>query len=393
MGTVGFLLVAIAVVVVLVFLASRKRPERRPTVSVTVASGEARATTGGTDTGDLAAAGEGAWVLNPKAPLPLTLLGASRDVAEKMRVLLHTPGTWDVKKPEVTHLIARHNLRFKEIEEFITQLRPRFMAELERQKKASPEWAGASERDRTDLLAEFEEKAVASLGLNHSSFDLHFLMTGELKHIDEDDRLLERFAGDAALYSLYLGELGRNGRVVTVPSGDYLRAAWEKLVAKGFARRGKDIPKQLLLEGLRLKDLNEIIAPPKPIGRKAKAIEAALALPDLEERLEKEVTFREMFQAVQPEGIDVTALASAFAYADTVARVAMITCYTGVTTLQAIAERREGGYDAYEITNWEDDPPPECARQYLKKYARLPARRPPFHIGCNCRLECTFKDE
>lgn len=397
MGTLWVIVVVTAFVVgvwILVGRAKRGATESSSSgLTVTVTSSGPSLERPTVDTGPLTAAGEGAWVLNPKAPLPLTVVGASREIAEQLRVLLHTPGTWSVKQPEVTYLIARHNLRFKEIDEFVAQLRPRFAAEVERQKKASTEWDGASELDREDLLAEFQEKAIESLGLNHNAFNIELLMTGELKHIEDDDRLLDRFAGDSALYSLYLGQLGRGGAVVTVATGDYFRESWEKLVARGLARRGKDIPRPLLLEGLRVKDLSEIIAGPKKFARKAKAIEAALALPDLDARLEKKVAFREMFQAIPPEGLDVAAMADAFAYADTIARVALITCYTGVRTLLAIEERKEGGYNAYEITNWDDDPAPACAQRYLKTYDRLPAKRPPFHVGCNCTLECTYKDD
>jgi hypothetical protein len=388
-----WVIVVVVVFVVAVWqLMPRKMPAQTPGITVMVSSGgrsssDDRPTA---DTGALAPAGESAWVLNPKAPLPLTVVGASREIAEQLRVLLHTPGTWSVKQPEVTYLIARHNLRFKEIDEFVAQPRPRFEAEVERQKKASTEWAGASELDRDDLLAEFQEKAIESLGLNHNAFNLELLMTGELKHVEDDDKLLDRFAGDSALYSLYLGQIGRG--VVTIGAADYFREAWEKLVAKGLARRGRDIPMPLLLEELRVKDLNEIIAGPKAIGRKAKAIEAALALPDLDARLERKIAYREKFLAIPPEGLDVAAIADAFAYADAIARLALITCYTGVRTLLAIEERKEGGYNAYEITNFEDDPAPACAQRYLKQYDRLPAKRPPFHVGCNCTLECTYKD-
>nr|MCU0973553.1 hypothetical protein [Burkholderiales bacterium] len=347
-----WVIVVVAVFVVAVWqLMPRKTQEQTTGITVTVTSGGQSPERPQADTGALTPAGEGAWVLNPKALLPLTVLGASREIAEQLRVLLHTPGTWSVKQPEVTYLIARHNLRFKEIDEFVAQLRPRFAAEVERQKKASAEWGGASELDREDMLAEFEERAIQSLGLNHNAFNLELLMTGDLKHGEEDDVLLDRFAGDSALYSIYLGQLGRGGGVVTVTSDDYFRASWEKLVSKGLARRGRDIPTPILLEELRLKDLNEIIAGPKALGRKAKAIEATLALPDLDERLEKKVAYREKFQAIPPEGLDVAAIADAFAYADAIARVALITCYTGVRTLLAIEERKEGGYNAYEITN------------------------------------------
>lgn len=73
--------------------------------------------------------------------------------------------------------------------------------------------------------------------------------------------------------------------------------------------------------------------------------------------------------------------------------VAQQTYYTAVKTLETIAERKREPdlYDAWEIQNFKD-PLPACAKPYCKKYDRLPAKRPPFHLGCNCQLEVSYKD-
>jgi hypothetical protein len=392
MGKLLVIAIAIAAVVALFFAMRGRRPQPLAAKPTAIGAAGGASAPAEPPTGGLEAAGPDAWVLNPKSPLPLTVVGASRDTAERLRMLLHTPGAWTTKQPQVAYLIAVHNLRFKEIEAFLAQQRTRYLAEVGRQKEASPEWVSASELDREDLLAGFEERAVESLGLNHGSFDLALLLTGEAKHLAADDALLERFAGDASLYAFYLGQLGRGGSVATVPSDDFARQAWESLVAKGLARRGRDIPAKDLLEGLRLKDLNALIAGSKPVGRKAKAIEAALALPDLPARLEQAVSYRELFQALPPADLEVADLADAFAYADALARVALITCYTAVRTLESMESRQRGDGNAYEITNFDSDPPPPCARPYLRVYQRLPAKRPPFHVGCNCTLECTYTE-
>lgn len=126
----------------------------------------------------------------------------------------------------------------------------------------------------------------------------------------------------------------------------------------GMALRGKDIPMGNLLEGLRLKDLNEIPegAVAKPLGRKAKAVETLLALPDRDARLAKKVAFREMFQAIAPADIELADLQASFGHTSEVAAAAQQTYFTGVKTLDAIEERKRerGVYDAWEISNWED---------------------------------------
>jgi len=369
--------------------------EIKVTLTTSMSQGAARSLEQPIDVGELSNAGERAWVLNPKSPLPLTVLGADESTAARLKGLLGHAEYWSQKVPEVALLIAQHNLRFKELDAFVFQHKRRFDADVQQRISNSTEWPSASEKDRDDLRAEFEEAAEESLGIHVGRADLGLLLRGQPAAFADDDELLKLFAGDAGLYSFYLSQLGRANPVVNVKAEDYGRKLWEQLVEKGMARRGKDIPAQLLLEGLKLKELNDILADVvgKPLGRKVKAVEVALALPDLYDRLSQRIAFREMFQALPPAGLDVAGLVESFAYANAVAVVVQQTYFTAAQTLEAIQERkRESGiYDAWEISNWED-PLPACAAAVCKKYDRLPAKRPPFHIGCNCRLQCSFKD-
>ncbi len=346
------------------------------------------------DVGDLTDAGPNAWVLNPKSPLPLTLYNANREVAAALKELLGSAEYWSQKVPDTALLIAQHNLRFKEVDAFVAEHKTKYKAEIARLISSSGEWAEASEKDRQDLRAEFDKKAIESLGISVGRADLACLLEGEPANFTEDDELVRKFDNDSNLYAFYLSSLGRTAQVFTVKTDDYGRKNWEQLVEKRLALRGKDIPTQLLLEGLRLKDINELLADTieKPLGRKAKAIEVALKLPDLSSRLSERISYREMFQVLPPHGIDIQELGRSFAYATALATVVQQTYYTGVRTLATIAERkRESGfYDAWEITNW-NNPVPHCATAFCRKYDRLPNKRPPFHVGCDCQLENAFK--
>lgn len=378
-------------------ISSRSQPpEIRLTVTTSNNSSFSRSSNNESpDVGDLVEGGPNTWVLNPKSPLPLTLYNANRELTRQLKEFLGTAEYWSQKTPEIALLIAQHNLRFKEVDTFIADHKVKYLAEVERLISSSAEWAEASEKDRQDLLAEFENKAIESLAVSVGRADLACLLEGEPANFTEDDELVRKFGADSSLYPFYLSALSRTAQVVTVKAEDYSRKHWEQLVEKGFARRGKDIPIQLLLEGLRLKDINELLAGTieKPIGRKAKAIEVALKLSDLGSRLSEGISYREMFQVLPPAGIDTEELGRSFAYATALATIVQQTYYTGVRTLEAIAERkRESGiYDAWEITNW-SDPIPRCATAFCKKYDRLPPKRPPFHVGCDCQLGNTFKD-
>lgn len=343
--------------------------------------------------GPLTPAGLGRWVLNPKSPFPLTLLEGDESVARQVKELLDDPEYWSRKVPQFSLLIAQHNLRFKEMDEWVAQLKPRLEADLAQRIQTSPEWAAASEKDRIDIRAEYQEAALEALGVFVGNADLATLLLKEPEDFENDDEILRRFSGDPELYTFYLTQLGRANPVVTVKAEDWWRKSWERLVDAGLALRGKDIPLQLLLEGQRLKDLNEILAGTieKPIGRKAKALEAVLVLPDLEARLSKQVSFRELFLAVPPAGIDVQSLSASFGYATQVALVVYQTYDTASRTMDWLYRQKETPqfYKGWEITNWAD-PAPACAKAQCRKYAGNPPKFPPFHIGCNCEMKGIF---
>jgi hypothetical protein len=371
-------------------------PEIRVTVSSSlVRRGGGRDNSQPRDVGDLTSAGQNAWVLNPKSPLPLTVENCDRENANTLKTLLGSVEYWSQKLPELALLIAQNNLRIKEVDQFAAQYRSRFNSEVAARIANSSEWQDASERDRADIRSEHEVQALASLGVSVGRADMACLLKGEPSAIAEDDVLIQRFSGDSSLYSFYLSAVSRSSSVALVKAEDYARKSWEQLVEIGLARRGKDIDREQILNGMRLKEINELLVgvAEKLPGRKAKSIEVALKLPDLEDRLSRHISFREMFQVLPAPGIDMSSVKESFAYSMAVATVVQQTYYTAVRTLDAIDERKGAGdlYDAWEISNWEDPTPP-CAKNYCRKYERLPAKRPPFHIGCNCQLECSYKD-
>lgn len=347
------------------------------------------------DLGPLTPVGPQTWRLNPKASFPLTLMGADESVARQIKHLASKDDHWSHKVPEFALLVAQHNLRFKEVDDFIAEQKPKFDAAVAQKIKDAPEWSNASEKDRHDMQAEYQEVALEGLGLSIGDAELKALFLSQPSDFTSDDEILSSFGGDSALYSFYLTQLGRTNSVATVKADDWSRKSWEQLVERGRARRGKDIPIAMLLEGLRLKDLNELLAGTieKPLGRKAKALEAAEALPDLQARLSERISFREMFQILPPVGLDIDELRSSFGHARVVATAVLQTYYTAAKTQGTVASRNEDRefYKGWEVTTW-IDPMPVCAQAYCKKYQRLPSKLPPFHLGCNCRLERTYKD-
>ena len=114
-----------------------------------------------------------------------------------------------------------------------------------------------------------------------------------------DDKLLALFDGeDPELYRFYVSQLWNAGKVLNTPADDYYRKRYEKLLQKDLARRGQDIELKDILSGFRLKDINEALHGliEKPLGQKAKAVDYALTIPDIKDRISKQVAFRELFR-------------------------------------------------------------------------------------------------
>lgn len=371
-----------------------------PEITVTLVAGQPTGDSGECDQlnrlrrdqGVLTPSGATSWVLNPHSPLPLTLLNANEAVARQVKAILDDLQYWSRNVPLLSLLIAQHKLRFKEVDEWIRGLKPRFEADLAKRIQQSKEWTVASERDRSEIRSECQHEAISALGVTAGNSDLATLLLDHPQDRSRDDELLKRFNGDAELYSFYLGQLGRANPVVTSKAEDWSRKSWEGLTERGVALRGKDIPLQRLLEGQRLKDLNELLGDTieKPIGRKAKALEAVLVLPDLQERLSQRVSFRALFMAVLPGDIDLSELRAAFNYANQVAAAVCQTYDTAGKSLDWQHRQKETPqfYRGWEITHW--PPVPTCAEAQCRKYSVKDCKFPPYHIGCTCEMRGIF---
>ncbi len=293
---------------------------------------------------------------------------------------------------EITYIIAQYNVECIELEEFVSRLRSQVFEYIEKRKQESEEWEQASERDREDLIREFQKDALESLFTRPPNDRvLETLVFKAPQSVTVDDELLELFSGNIELYRFYVSNLGRASKVVQVPADSYYRKAWESLVELGLAKRGKDIPVKALLESLRLKDINEYFADrlDKKLTRKAQAIEFAAAQPDVWEVLSKHISFREMFQIVEPPGIDVTAIKECYEYAFAQAKLIRDTYVAGYRTLEWLQEAETNAYSGWEIQA--ENCCRFCSALNGERTQRILSKLPPFHIGCRCSIRPIYE--
>ncbi len=342
------------------------------------------------DTGPIVQTTENAWILNPKSSFPLNIHGVDQSTAIELKHLLDAeyPVSSPANAESIIQKLITTNLRCKEIDEYIAQYKPIYIAELERLKRSSPEWETASEKDKKDMLVEFREKALSILEV-FPYCGSEILFECEPSDLSFDDALFARYG--YANMVLYLRFANYLDRVCTIPAEHYSRKGFENLVQLGLAKRGADISIALILQNMTLKEMNEMISDltEKPFTRKAKAIEFMNTLPDLKERVGQRVSYREMFQ-LRPlpdeySGLELAKLSDSIRYSSTIAELMAHTYIMGGCALQHASD--EEFAVGWEILPANDDRTcPMCKRASLKTYPKGKCPSVPIHVGCRCTV-------
>lgn len=353
------------------------------TISVTTSGGRSRGDE--TKIGHKAT-GDGGFIIGPDLPFPVTLYGLEETEAAKMVTAFEQGEDYEIGE-WFTHLVAQKNIRCKEIDEWLGEAKPKVREKVKQRVLASTEWSHATELDKKDLLVEIQDGAVGELAVRPGMYDTaRTLLLEEPQDLTVDDALLERFKDSPHTYLSLLYAISAGTKVQVAPAGDYRRKTYDELYEKGFMRRGQEIAIEDILASMTMKQMQEIAAAdaPKKFTRKAHAIDFLKGLPDIRQRLEKTISFRELFQLRPIEGIDLDELAKAHTYSSEVARVILRTLRASVDSQR----QRESRMDEY-ANGWElfsEDCCPSCRAQHGKTWKRLPQKLPPFHVGCEAHV-------
>src|SRR6266567_169280 len=286
------------------------------------------------DLGDLQLTPEGGWILDPKSTFPLTLFGATKEVVLDLKVLLDEScvRSWHDLLPKISGFLSQANLRCREIETYIQTQKDIYFQKIKELKESSPEWQNSLENDRLDLLDEFRRVAIEHLRVRTQA-NLKVLFEGEPRDITIDDKLIGKYGYDVIVF--FLRHAPNLGKVYVIPADDYERKNWEKLAQLGLASRGDDIQLISILSALTLKEMMELVNDLQipTFRRKAKAIEFLSAVPDIEQRVRRKLSYRQLFQ-VKPlpaefADVDLGSIQQALAYSDEVAQLLQHTYVMG----------------------------------------------------------------
>lgn len=328
----------------------------------------------------------GSAVIGSKLPFPITLVGIGEDEARELAKAIEANG-WQAPG-WLTLLVAKKNIRCKEIDEWVGSHRPKLRATIDAKIAASSEWASASELDREDILEEIKVSALEEMPIRPADIDTaRTLLEDEPQDSSVDDALLERFKGDVRLYNMLMYMMGNPSKVWIAPAASPDRKDLEALVTQGFVRQGSDIPVSDILPTLRLVDMQEIAgdAVTAKFTRKAKAIEVLSGLPDLQTRMSKVISFRELFQLKPVRDNYAKEVAASYRYSAAVANTVWHTLRNGYSTAQTVVTGKECEAEEWRLES--EDCCPTCKKMHEKSWKRPPKQLPPFHIGCDASID------
>lgn len=395
-------LVLIGLIVYLMRQLSPRRAARTespppPSVTVSLSTSAGPSTLATPRVGTIKAVGAtNYWVLNPEADAPVTVSAADRTQAEALKRLLDRGfqeygGDYD---RELTAFLLRTNVRWGELDTYLERARVLYRKSVDAQRRASPEWADAGERDREDLLQSFRQSAIASLDVRPYA-DLVTLLEDEPTDATLDDALIAEYGFEPI--ALYLRNAHRMDHVFTVPADAREREMWERLDTLGLAARGTAIPIADILAQWTLKDMNALGAEAglSIFRRKTPAIEALVALPDIQRRVGAKIAWRELFQ-LRPlpekyQHLELATLSRSWRYAREVADLLK----RDYTTAGHATQNRKM-QETLKVSYWELLPAPDacpaCQRAAQARYHSSIVLGTPLHPGCRCVANAAWRE-
>lgn len=330
----------------------------------------------------------GGWVLNPGAKFKLTLIDADEKIASEVRSLLDNDEMRYYRKDDkIMALFAEHNIKVKEIETYKRKYKKQYLSKIEELKENSKEWPISGEKDREDLLIEFRKTAVKSI-YERADCDLEILFEYEPKDITLDDELIQEYGFENL--QTYLRYADKLEAVRIIPNDNYSRPMFEKLWELGLAQRGNELPKDEILMTLTLKELNSIAQnSDKEYKRKKQAVDYILTLPDLDEKIGKFISLRELFKLKSlPEKfnkINLQEVSKTWSYHAEEVKLLMDTYRNSYYSWRDLKDKEY--VKSYTVEPHDKENPCPCAKERSeKKYPKTSPPKIPYHIGCNCFL-------
>jgi len=340
------------------------------------------------DTGSIKKTQEGGVILSNKSTFPITLLNCSKELATKIKKILDDLDYYGTYKQarEIVGLLLENEVKCKEVEDYLTDYKPKYYEEIDNLIKESEEWDEASEKDRKDLLYTIKKQAYQKLEVR-PFIDIDILLDDVDIDFTSARELSKRFGYENMRFYLRLADNLEKIRVVKADHRD--RERYENLVKAGLARRGKEIDLSLILNNMKLNELRELAKDwNQDFKRKAEAVEFLKDKPDIMNKLGKLVSFRELFKLnpLPDDALNITTIKNAFEYYNVLSVLIAHTYSFGISAYHR--KENDMRLSSRVLSEWEiyttSDSCDYCKRMAEKRYSKSNYPKTPFHIGCRC---------
>ena len=335
------------------------------------------------------------WVMNPKCDFEITLKGIDNEAQAVKKILdsYYIDNDWEAPKKLLPFLIKA---QWCEYDDYMSKYLPLYKKAVGALIAESDEWEYASELDRTDLLKEFNRKAVKGIPVVPQGYnELLILVEGYEMENPLPTDFVEKYGIDNIL--IYIKHRKRLGKTINMPSDNLNRESFEKIHKAGLAIRGSQIPLEMIIQSLTIKQMNELISDLNHpnITRKKAGADFLITLNDIEQRLSKILSFRSLFTLVDVRksftSINLDDFSKFFTYHKTISELLL-------QTYQKTGDDREDYLrdmaDFDNIEGWEfetgHDPCPKCTEAANKSYDLRQRPTVPLHIGCDCHVSALW---
>ncbi|MCF8303723.1 MAG: TM2 domain-containing protein [Bacteroidales bacterium] len=325
-------------------------------------------------------------VINPKSTFELTLYNANQKEIKKVVRILKDDNVWN-KEKDLLPLFATHNIKCKEIEDYILEYKPQYHKFIEQAKANSAEYKTASEMDRLDIENEFKKEAINNL-YERAACELDILFEGSEIPETIDDELIKEYGFETT--SKYISFSYRKDKIIS----NWERKEFEDLLKTDLAISGSDLPNEELLFSQTLKTLNKIAEKEEGhFKRKQKAVDYLTENPKLLDNIGKHVSTRSMFK-IKPlpekfKNIDLENLSASWAYVKEYIRLLTDTYRDSERCTEDI-KGDKSWIKEFRVEKHEDFVPDficqRARKECDKKYSKNRPPKLPFHVGCNCNL-------
>lgn len=325
-------------------------------------------------------------VINPKSTFELTLYNANQKEIKRAIQILKDDNIWN-KEKDLLPLFTAHNIKCKEIEDYISEYKPQYHKFIEKAKLSSDEYKSASEMDKLDIENEFKEEAINNLH-ERAACEIDILFEGSEIPETIDDDLIQEYGFETI--SKYIGFRYRKDKIIS----NWERKEFEDLLKADLAISGSDLPNEEVLFSQTLKTLNKIAEKEEGhFKRKQKAVDYLKENPKLLDNIGKHVSTRSMFK-IKPlpekfKNIDLENLSASWSYVKEYIRLLTDT-YRDSERYTEDIKGDKSWIKEFRVEKHEDFVPDfichRARKECDKKYSKNRPPKLPFHVGCNCNL-------